>query len=124
MLPLKYNKVSAWDAHRRATKVLEMVDMRQRLQHLPTELSGGEQQRVAIARALISSPLVILADEPTGELDTQSATDILNLMKGLNQELKQTFVIVTHDPMVGRVASRVIEMKDGTIGSDTRSEDV
>ncbi len=121
LLPLKYNKVPASEAFRRATKVLEVVGMKQGLRHLATDFSGGEQQRIAIARALVNSPTVVLADEPTGDLDTQSAMAILNLMKNLNQELNQTFLIVTHDPSIGRLATRIVKMKDGAIEPGVQS---
>ena len=93
--------------------------MEHRLGHRPSELSGGEQQRVAIARALVNEPAIVLADEPTGEVDTETAAGILGLMARLNETLGQTFLVVTHDPMVSDHARRTIRLKDGRIESDT-----
>ena len=92
--------------------------MGHRLGHRPTELSGGESQRVAIARALVNRPRLVLADEPTGDLDTETASSIIGLMKQLNRSMGQTFLIVTHDPMVAQQAGRIICLKDGRIESD------
>lgn len=119
LLPLKYARISASEAPRRAIEMLEAVEIGHRLRHRPTELSGGEQQRVAIARALVNRPAVVLADEPTGEVDSQTAASIVALMKHLNETLGQTFLVVTHDPQVAESAKRVIRMKDGRIESDT-----
>ena len=118
-LPLRYAHIPAEKARHRATDMLEAVEMAHRLAHRPPELSGGEQQRVAIARALVNHPAVVLADEPTGEVDTQTAATILQLMKHLNATLGQTFLIVSHDPMVAEQARRVIRIRDGRIESDT-----
>lgn len=120
LLPLKYARLPARKARRRAMEILEAVEMGHRLAHRPIDLSGGEQQRVAIARALVNNPAVVLADEPTGELDTQTARTVIQLMQRLNGELGQTFLIVTHDPMVTEQASRVIRLEDGRVESDTR----
>lgn len=92
--------------------------MAERLRHRPAELSGGEQQRVAVARALINEPAIILADEPTGELDTVNSGQIINLLKTLNETSGQTFIIVTHNPEVAAVTERVVRMKDGKIEAD------
>ena len=118
-LPLKYAGVSSAVARGSATAMLEAVEMADRLSHRPGELSGGEQQRVAIARALVNEPAVVLADEPTGEVDSETAATIIRLMRDLNRSLGQTFLIVTHDSMVTDQTSRVIRLRDGRIESDT-----
>lgn len=99
----------------KAEGLLEKLNLSHRLQHKPTELSGGEQQRVAIARALINNPAVVLADEPTGNLDSRNAEELHDLFLLLKEELKQTFVIVTHNQSLANLADRVLEMKDGHI---------
>lgn len=119
MLPLKYGRVPAAEARRRATEALEQVEAAHRAKHRPMELSGGEQQRVAIARALVHRPAVVLADEPTGELDSQTALTIVRLMRQLNETTGQTFLIVTHDPMVAEHAQRIVHIRDGVIESDS-----
>jgi len=102
-------------AEQKAVEMLSLVGLKARINHKPAELSGGEQQRVAIARALINNPEIILADEPTGNLDTKTGQDIVQLMKRLNQEQRKTFIIVTHDPQVAKTANRIIYLKDGKI---------
>jgi putative ABC transport system ATP-binding protein len=118
-LPLMYSVtdggISQKEADRRADALLTSVGLAGRIDHRPTELSGGEQQRVAIARALINEPDLILADEPTGNLDSRTGEDIMKLLLGLNQEQGLTLVIVTHDPMIASHAQRVIRLKDGEI---------
>lgn len=121
MLPLRYTRLPRAEARGRALEVLEAVEMAHRLKHRPVELSGGEQQRVAIARALVNRPAVVLADEPTGEVDTQTALTIVRLMKRLNEGLEQTFLIVTHDGMVTSHAKRIINLRDGRIESDAQN---
>lgn len=100
---------------KRAAELLEIVGLSHRLEHKPSELSGGEQQRVAIARALMNNAKVIFADEPTGNLDTQNALQINDLFKELKKEFKQTFIIVTHNEELAKSADRIIHMKDGEI---------
>jgi len=114
-IPLALAGVSDKEADERARKLLELVGLGKRLNHRPSELSGGEQQRVAIARALINNPKLVLADEPTGNLDTKSGWEIVNLMRKLNEEIGQTFIVVTHDPQIAEVADRILYLKDGLI---------
>lgn len=98
-----------------AVKSLKAVGLENRLQHFPSELSGGEAQRVAIARALVNKPALVLADEPTGQLDTKTSKEIVDLMKKLCQENQQTFVVVTHNPEVARACNRIIILRDGEL---------
>ncbi|WKY46205.1 ABC transporter ATP-binding protein [Eubacteriaceae bacterium ES2] len=99
----------------RAKEALSIVGLADRIDHKPNELSGGQQQRVSIARALVNSPEIILADEPTGNLDSKTSEDIMEMITKLNRESKQTFVIVTHDPEAAQYCTKVIHMKDGVI---------
>ena len=117
-LPLLVSGTPPAEAHRRSHAVLEQVGLGDRTDHRPSELSGGQRQRVTIARALVNNPAIIWADEPTGNLDSKTADDILRMMRALNQEHGQTFVIVTHDPTVGALCDRVIRMSDGEIIGD------
>jgi putative ABC transport system ATP-binding protein len=112
-LPLKYAGVK--NRRKLAQDALEAVGLGHRLTHRPSEMSGGEQQRVAIARAIAPRPAIILADEPTGEVDTGTAQKIIDLMKKLNRDLKLTFIIVTHDPLVANQTQRIIQLSDGKI---------
>ncbi|MDW8049163.1 MAG: ABC transporter ATP-binding protein [Nitrososphaerota archaeon] len=114
-LPLSLADVPEDEALEKAKEMLKIVGLEARLSHKPTELSGGEQQRVAIARALINDPEIVLADEPTGNLDTKTGWEIVQLMKRLNEEKGQTFVVVTHDPNIAEIATRIIYLKDGLI---------
>jgi putative ABC transport system ATP-binding protein len=116
-LPLLLAGVGAADGRRRALRALEVVGLENRLRHRPSELSGGQQQRVAIARALAPEPAVIFADEPTGNLDSDSAEEIMNLIGHLNQANGQTFVLVTHAREVAERAGRIVRMRDGEIVS-------
>jgi putative ABC transport system ATP-binding protein len=120
-LPLLLSKRSAGEARRRALRALEVVGLENRLRHRPSELSGGQQQRVAIARALSTEPAVIFADEPTGNLDSDSAEEIMQLIDRLNRENAQTFVLVTHAREVAAHARRLIRMRDGEIVDDSPS---
>lgn len=113
--PLIFAGVSPAERRTKALKALEAVKLGHRLAHKPTELSGGEQQRVSIARAIINQPLVILADEPTGNLDTKTGQKIMGLLKEMNIENKQTFIIVTHDSDVSQYADRILFIKDGLL---------
>ncbi len=121
-LPLRYLKVPAKERHQRSMQALEKVDLVNRAENRPTQLSGGEQQRVAIARALVTNPALVLADEPTGELDTQNTCRIIELMRDLNLETRQTFAIVTHDAMVASYTNRTITLRDGQVASDVAGE--
>ncbi|MDI9546572.1 MAG: ABC transporter ATP-binding protein [Chloroflexota bacterium] len=114
-LPLLVSGMRPGEARRRATEALAQVGLADRLHHRPAELSGGQRQRVTIARALVNNPALIWADEPTGNLDTAAATDVLSFMRRMNQENGQTFVIVTHDPNLGAVCDRIVRMQDGEI---------
>ncbi len=120
-LPMIYAGVPPAKRRKRAAELLAQVGLGERGRHRPTQLSGGQQQRVAIARALSCSPSLLLADEPTGALDTKTGTEILGLFKQLNRD-GVTIVIVTHDPGVAANAQRVIEMRDGRIVADRRTE--
>jgi putative ABC transport system ATP-binding protein len=114
-LPLLVSRVSGSEARRRALDALEMVGLRERALHVPDELSGGQRQRVTIARALVNDPAIVWADEPTGDLDSENAQEIVALMRRLNVERGLTFLIVTHDISVGRSADRIVRMVDGRI---------
>ncbi len=117
-LPLVYSGTGRNERRERALKALERVGLSDRVNHKPNELSGGQSQRVAIARALINNPSIILADEPTGNLDRATGSDIINLFQRLNSEFGVTLVIVTHDQEVGKSAGRLIELVDGRITRD------
>jgi len=123
-LPLRYLKVPTQERHEKAMQALEMVGLTERAGNRPSQLSGGEQQRVAIARALVTDPVLVLADEPTGELDTYNTCKVIELMRDLNRETGQTFAIVTHDPMVADYTRRIITLRDGKIDSDTAGPEV
>ncbi|HEV7750654.1 MAG TPA: ABC transporter ATP-binding protein [Baekduia sp.] len=116
-LPLSYAGVTRADRRRRATEALQAVGMGSRLDHLPSELSGGQQQRVAVARAIVTNPSLILADEPTGNLDSRSTVDVLRIFEDLNAE-GRTVVLITHEDDVAERARRTIRLADGRIISD------
>jgi putative ABC transport system ATP-binding protein len=119
-LPLAYARVPRRERRRRATIALRAVGMGQRLDHLPSELSGGQQQRVAVARALVTNPSLILADEPTGNLDSRSTRDVLEIFD-LLCDGGRTIVVITHEDEVGGRADRIVRLADGRVVSDVRS---
>jgi ABC-type lipoprotein export system ATPase subunit len=121
-LVLLVARVPARAARTRALEALEMVGLRERADHLPDELSGGQRQRVTIARALVNDPAIVWADEPTGDLDSENAEEIVALMRRLNRERGLTFLIVTHDISVGRATDRIVRMMDGQIVDEERPE--
>jgi ABC-type lipoprotein export system ATPase subunit len=114
-LPLLVARVPAKEARRKALKALELVGLAERAAHVPDELSGGQRQRVTIARALVNEPAIVWADEPTGDLDSENAEEIVELMRRLNREHGLTFLVVTHDISVGRSTDRIVRMVDGEI---------
>ena len=122
-LPLLYSKVPESDWHKRATQCIENVGLGSRMGHHPGQLSGGQQQRVAIARALINDPLMILADEPTGALDTQTGLEVMALFQALNQQGK-TIILVTHEPDIAQFAKRKLTFRDGELISDEQNSNV
>jgi putative ABC transport system ATP-binding protein len=122
-LPLLYNKnVSAAERRERAIHALEQVKLADRHDHTPSQLSGGQQQRVAIARALVNEPVMILADEATGNLDSRTSYEIMALMQELNDKQGKTIVFVTHEPDIASFSSRTIQLRDGHIQKDTKNE--
>src|SRR5512134_1536706 len=118
MLPLTYAGASGKERHERALKALERVGLSDRTRHVPNELSGGQQQRVAIARAIVNDPAILLADEPTGALDSKTGEEIMQLFQNLHREHGQTVILVTHDLHVARHTDRIIKLSDGNIVSD------
>jgi len=117
-LPLLYAGISAAERRRRALQKLELVGLAHRAGHSPNQLSGGQQQRVAIARALVNEPQILLADEPTGNLDSHTGLEILGEFQRLNREMGQTIILVTHEPLVAEHACRIVTVRDGLIASD------
>lgn len=115
MMPLLIAGVSQKEANRKAEEILNLLGLSERLHHKPAELSGGEQQRVAVARALINNPLVVFADEPSGNLDSKNSQDLHKLFFKIRDELNQTFLIVTHNPDLANMSDRILEIKDGNI---------
>lgn len=120
-LPLIYARIAETERLERAAKLLEMVGLASRKKHLPNELSGGQRQRVAIARALINNPSIIMADEPTGNLDSRSSVEIMNIFSSLHAQ-GRTVILVTHEPDIAEYARRIITVRDGLILSDRTKE--
>jgi putative ABC transport system ATP-binding protein len=118
MLPLSYTNLGTRASREKALKALELVGLKERVYHHPAELSGGQQQRVAIARALVNEPSILIADEPTGALDSKTGAEIMELFQNLHNELGQTVILVTHDSFIARHTGRVIRLADGRIISD------
>jgi putative ABC transport system ATP-binding protein len=119
-LPLRYSSKNGRDRRKIALEALEAVGLGDRVNHRPNELSGGEQQRVALARAIVNSPSIIMADEPTGNLDTTSGDEIMELLLKLNNERGTTLIIVTHDPEIAAQTNRVVQILDGVVVEDDR----
>ncbi len=121
-LPLRFAEVDRTERQSRVHEALELVGLLKRLGHRPTELSGGEQQRVAIARALINRPRILLADEPTGNLDSRTGAEVMEVIRLLNQSLKVTVILVTHEPaLAGQYANRAISLVDGRVAEEVRA---
>src|SRR5438105_6274042 len=118
MLPLRYTRSNVGDGRKRALDLLELVELTDRISHRPDELSGGQQQRVAIARSLVNRPALVLGDEPTGSVDTETSRELVGLMRRLNREEGVTFVIVTHDLELAGQADRMIHLRDGRVIAD------
>jgi putative ABC transport system ATP-binding protein len=119
-LPLVYAGISSDERRKRAKHALEQVQLEHRMDHKPNELSGGQRQRVAIARALVNSPSILLADEPTGNLDSETGAHVLELLQTLTRAAGKTVLVVTHSPDIVRVSDRVLRLRDGRIVEDTR----
>ena len=117
-MPLLVSGIGSQEARQRSLEMLDMVGLADWAQHLPAELSGGQRQRVTIARALVNNPAIIWADEPTGDLDSETTQDIMDLLISLNRENSQTFVLVTHSREVGEMAHRIVSMRDGQVVDD------
>ncbi len=119
-LPLIYARVSSRTRKNNVMDALALVGLLERADHLPSQLSGGQQQRVAIARALVNNPEILLADEPTGNLDSKTSSEIMTVFRRLNQERNITFILVTHDQDLGHYTDRIILIRDGAVENDTR----
>lgn len=116
-LPLYYQGVSRKERNQRALEYLEKMGMKDWATHLPSEMSGGQKQRVAIARALVTNPKVVLADEPTGALDSKTSVEVMNILKEVNRTTGMTIIMVTHSPEMARYTDKIINIRDGVIGS-------
>ena len=117
-MPLLLSGINATESRRRSLQMLERVGLADRASHLPSELSGGQRQRVTIARALVNQPSIVWADEPTGDLDSETTDEIMNLIVELNRANRQSFILVTHSEDVGEMAHRIVRMRDGVIVDD------
>ena len=123
-LPMVIDGVPRGRRRERAQELLEMVGLGDRADHKPSQLSGGEQQRVAIARSLANDPMLLLADELTGNLDSKTGEEIMHLLRTLNKEEGKTFILITHDPTVGQNTDRIVQLRDGVIVGDKRMGDI
>lgn len=123
MLPLVYAGFSKSERKERALEVLEQVDLSDRITHRPNELSGGQRQRVAVARALVNNPSIILADEPTGNLDTKTSTEIMNLFKKIHKD-GNTVIVVTHEEEIAKYTHRIVRLRDGLVESDEKNTNI
>jgi putative ABC transport system ATP-binding protein len=119
LLPLSYTGLGGRASREKALHALDVVGLTDRVSHHPSELSGGQQQRVAIARAIVNDPAILIADEPTGALDSHTGAEIMELFQSLHREVRQTVIMVTHDAFIARHAGRIIRLADGRITSDT-----
>jgi putative ABC transport system ATP-binding protein len=119
LLPLSYTGLGGRASREKALQALDVVGLTDRVSHHPSELSGGQQQRVAIARAIVNDPAILIADEPTGALDSHTGAEIMELFQSLHREVRQTVIMVTHDAFIARHAGRIIRLADGRITSDT-----
>jgi putative ABC transport system ATP-binding protein len=119
-LPISYSNRSTNDGRDRAANALKAVGLENRMKHRPAELSGGEQQRVAIARALVNEPAILMADEPTGNLDSKAGQEIMDLLLSFNRDRNTTLLIITHDPRIAAQAQHTIKIRDGVIEEDPR----
>ncbi|UCH88614.1 MAG: ABC transporter ATP-binding protein [Thermoplasmata archaeon] len=117
-LPLLVSGMKTKEAKQKAEKALDLVGLMDWKDHKPSEMSGGQQQRVTIARSLVNDPTIVWADEPTGNLDTKNSLEVMDLLLELNKKNKQTFVVVTHDPAIGKKCKRIIEMRSGVIAKE------
>jgi putative ABC transport system ATP-binding protein len=123
LLPMELTKLSMKDRREKAKALLELVGLKDRMQHRPFELSAGEKQRVAIARALANDPSIILADEPTGNLDSETGRRIMDLLKELNEKTKTTIIVVTHDDKMAKLTKKILNIKDGRIDKERKIEE-
>lgn len=119
-LPLIIKGETVEESRRKALKLLEWLGLKHRVHHKPHQLSGGERQRVAIVRAIITKPKILVCDEPTGKLDYKSKIEVLNLLKRVNEELKTTIILATHDPLILKYSTRLIRLRDGRIVADKK----
>ena len=120
-LPMLYAGIGKKERHAKAMEIMEMVEMADRIKHLPEELSGGQKQRVAIARAMANNPAIILADEPTGALDTKTGRKVMDIFHKLNKEQGKTIVLITHSPELAAETGRIVSIRDGKIIGDNKT---